>query len=447
MSMIDVGAVIDREKPGRFHWFAFALCTALLIFDGFDSQAAGYVAPALARDWHLNKAVLGPFFSIGSFGFVLGAMGFGVFADRYGRRAALIGCVLFFGIFSLATAWASTVPELFVLRFLAGFGIGGAMPNGIALISEYFPARQRATMMMLGGSGYALGSALSGLVGALVVPHYGWQSLFIIGGVAPLVLLLVWVPFLPESIRFLVQRQADATRIAAMLRRMYPKLDIPTDARFVMAEERKPGFTVGHLFREGRAVATLLLWLGVFCNLMVLAFLLNWLPTLATGAGMEMSQALAATAMFSTGGVFGTMLLGKPMDKFGPQRTLAAVLLFVAIPIASVGAVAGDFWPMAAVIFVIGFVVAGSNAGGTAVAGLLYPTYIRSTGVGWALGVGRSAAFIAPMIGSLFIALGLSITTMFYITALSELVAAGAYITMYLLRPMTARPRVTQAAE
>ena len=445
MTMINVGAIIDREKPGRFHWISFALCTALLIFDGFDSQIAGYVAPALVHDWHLNRALLGPLFSMGSLGFVVGAMAFGIFADRYGRRAALIGCVLFFGIFSLATAWATTLPEVFALRFLAGLGVGGAMPNGMALISEYFPTRLRATIMMLGGTGYALGSAICGLIGAWSVPAFGWQSLFLIGGGVPLLLLLLWVPFLPESIRFMVLREGDPAQITRMLRRMYPRVAVPEGASFTIAEERRPGFTVGHLFREGRAVATVLLWIAVFCNLAVLAFLLNWLPTLATGAGMPMAQALTATAMFSTGGVFGTMMLGRPMDKYGPQRTLATVLLFVAVPIAAVGAVAGNFGPMAAVIFVIGFFVAGGNAGGVSVAGLLYPTFIRSTGVGWTLGVGRSAAFFAPLMGTLFISLGLSITTMFYIMAGFELVAAISYTAMYLLRPL--RPITALPAE
>jgi AAHS family 4-hydroxybenzoate transporter-like MFS transporter len=437
MTTIDVGQLIDGEKIGRFHWVAFALCFILLIFDGFDSQAAGYVAPALVRDWHLNRAVLGPLFSIGSLGFVLGAMGFGIFADRYGRRSALIGCVLFFGVFSFSTAWATNLPEIFVLRFLAGLGIGGAMPNGIALLSEYYPARLRSTIMMLGGTGYALGSALCGMVGAYVVPNFGWQALFMIGGIAPLLLLLLWLPLLPESIRFMVLHQLDPNRIRRMLQRMYPHVAIAADARFIVIDENRPGFTVAHLFREGRTAATLLLWLAVFCNLLVLSFLLNWLPTLASGVGMPMSQALAATAMFSTGGVFGTALLGRPMDKFGPQQTLACALLFVAVPIALVGTVAGDFVPMAALIFVIGFFVAGGNAGGTAVSGLLYPTFIRSTGVGWSLGVGRSAAFIAPLLGSVFVTLGLSINTMFYIMAASELVAATAYTAMYVMRPLS----------
>src|SRR5689334_5314247 len=264
--VIDLVDFIDRQPVGRFQIQVLIACAAVLFLDGFDTQAIGYVAPALAREWGLKKGELGPVFSAGLFGLMIGALVFGPLADRVGRKKIIIFSTAAFGIGALVTAFAQDLTTLLVIRFLTGLGLGGAMPNAVAMTSEYNPQRRRATMVMIMFCGFSIGAALGGFLAADLIPRYGWRSVFIVGGIAPLLLVPVLVLRLPESVRFLATSGRDPHAVADLLKRISPHTAFAPDARFVVPETQLAGIPVVHLFREKRTAVTLLLWVVFFMS-------------------------------------------------------------------------------------------------------------------------------------------------------------------------------------
>lgn len=435
---LDVAQVIDRNKLGRYQLITFALCTIFLFFDGYDGQMIGYAAPVLLRDWHLSRMALGPILTANILGFAFGAMIFGLVADRFGRRFSTLLCLGTFGVFNVLTATAHSVETMMIYRFLAGIGISGGMPNGYSLISEYFPHRMRATVIMLAATGYAFGNVVCGWSASFLIPAYGWPSVFLVGGFGPLLLLLCLWPVLPESIRYLVVNKKSRERIAALLKRVNPEAVIPADATFVLREEHAKGMPVKHLFAEGRAWVTIFLWITVAANLLVLSFLLNWFPTMISGAGMALPQAMRASAMFSLGGTIGGAVLGPVIDRFGADRVLCTGFILTAICVSLIGPYHESFTALASLMFVIGFCVAGGNGGTSAFAAKLYPTYIRSTGIGWSLGVARFAQLGSPALGTAMLALKWDLNPFFYTIAIPALIAAVAIVLAERTRPRTA---------
>jgi len=423
---IDVAETIERQKLGRYQFWTFGLCTAFLFFDGFDGQIMGYAAPALIRDWNISKVALGPIFTATTLGFALGAMAFGILADRYGRRLSTLICVFVFGAFNVLTATAHSLEAMVLYRFLAGLGMGGGMPNGYALLSEYFPRRMRARVIMLAATGYALGANIGGWSAALLIPPFGWPSVFYLGGAMPLAMFFLLWPALPESIRFLVLHGRPRAEIAALLKRVNPALPVPGDATFVVAEDTGTGVSVRHLFTEGRGLVTILLWIATFMNLMVLSFVVSWMPTLLSGAGMEMQRALVLTAMFGIGGTLGVATLGFVIDRWGAHRVLGTGFLLVGIALSLMGLASDSFVAVSALMIVIGYFVPGGNAGTSAFAGRLYPTHVRSTGIGWALGVGRMGQLVSPIVGTMMMAAKWNLAPFFLAVAGPAFIAAAA---------------------
>ena len=263
-SPVDVAGYIDQQPVGGFQIKLLLTCAAVLFLDGFDTQAIGYVAPALAKEWGLTKAALGPVFSAGLFGLMIGALVFGPLADRIGRKKIIILSTLAFGIGTLATAFINDVNTLLLVRFLTGLGLGGAMPNAVAMTSEFSPHRRRATMVMIMFCGFSIGAALGGLLAAALIPQFGWRSVFIVGGVAPLLLVPILALRLPESVRFLALTGQANARVAELLASINPKAAFAPATQFVVHEPGLAGMPVLHLFKEGRTLPTLLLWVVFF---------------------------------------------------------------------------------------------------------------------------------------------------------------------------------------
>jgi MFS transporter, AAHS family, 4-hydroxybenzoate transporter len=423
---IDVPALIDRQKIGRFQVLVAALCAAVVFMDGFDAQAIGYVAPSISKAWGLKPGVLGPVFGAGLFGLMLGALIFGPVADRIGRRSVIVACTLFFGICTLLTVTADSLTSLLAWRFLTGLGLGGAMPNAIALTSEYSPHRSRATMIMVMFCGFSVGSALGGVLAAKLIPAFGWTAVFWLGGAVPIAFAPVLWLVLPESIRLLALKGNDDRRVAALLSRMNPLLVFDTAARFTVHEERPPGFPVAHLFKETRAPATLLLWIMFFMNLLDLYFLANWLPTVINNAGIALELAVVATALLQVGGVVGTLVLGRLIDRFSPYHVLSVAYLLAGVFIACLGSAGASVGLIMALVFCAGFCVVGAQIGANALAATFYPTFIRSTGVGWALGIGRIGSIIGPVVGGILLSLKWDTADIFFVGAIPVLIAAAA---------------------
>ena len=422
---IDIVDFIDRRPVGGFQIRLLLVCAAVLFIDGFDTQAIGYVAPALAPEWKLARGALGPVFSAGLFGLMLGALVLGPVADRLGRRRIIIASTAAFGVATLTTVLAHDINTLLIIRFLTGLGLGGAMPNAIALTSEFSPHRRRATMVMSMFAGFSIGAAAGGLIAATMIPHFGWRSVFLVGGAAPLLLVPFLIARLPESIRFLALTGGADRKVAALLEKLAPAERFPEQARFCVVEARNPGMPVSQLFTNRRTFATLAFWLMFFMSLLDLYLLSNWLPTVLNDLGASISAAAAIGSMLQVGGFIGVFTLGKFIDRFS-FSALALTYVGAAIAVATIG-YSGHSAPLVTLaIFCSGFCIVGGQTASNALAATYYPTDIRSTGVGWSLGIGRVGSIVGPLVGGMMLSRQVGAERLFLTAAIPGLIAAAA---------------------
>jgi AAHS family 4-hydroxybenzoate transporter-like MFS transporter len=423
---IDIEKLIDERKLSRFQIFVAALCACALLVDGFDTMAIGYVAPALIKAWHINRAEMTPAFAAGQIGLMVGSLLVGPLADRIGRRPVAILCCVAFGIFSLLTMTVSSIQELVILRFLTGLGLGGAMPNALALTSEYVPSRIRITATMVMFCGFSIGAALGGLVVAKLIAEHGWQVVFLIGGIIPLVFAVVLAFFLPESLRYLAASKKHAKRLAQHVRRIAPDVDPLGDAVYVVADKKVTGSVVRELFAGGRKRTTLLLWTITFMSLLDLNLLSNWLPTMLHDGGLPIETAATIAIGYQVGGTFGTLLLGRFVDRYPPFLVLIAIYLIAFLSIFFIGPAGSNNLLLGALVFTAGFCVIGGTGASDALVATCYPTGIRVTGLGWAIGIGRIGAILGPTIGGIALGLDWSTTSFFAVGALPMLGSAVA---------------------
>ncbi|GJH14514.1 aromatic acid/H+ symport family MFS transporter [Caballeronia novacaledonica] len=423
---VNVRDIIDEARVSRFQIMIGLLCFLIVALDGFDIAIIGFIAPHVRSDWNLSVMALGPLFSAGLLGLMLGAFLSGPLADRIGRRGVLILSVAWFGAACLASAAAPDIVWLVALRFLTGFGLGGAMPNAITLTSEFSPERRRGTLLTLMFCGFSLGSALGGVVTAYLVAEFGWRGVLIIGGLLPLMLVPVLWLALPESVRFLALGKGNEMRIAAILKRVAPDR-AAAEQRYFASDERARASPVRRLFDPDYRRGTLLLWLAFFMSLLLLYMLINWLPILGARSGLSLKQASVFAGLLQGGGVLGAIVLGVMIDRFDAYKVVSAAYLIGAAAVASL-AVAGSAWWLAACIFLTGFCVSGSQVCANVIASGFYPTSSRATGVAWALGVGRIGAIAGSFGGALMLSAGWSNAALYLILAVpATLSGAGIF--------------------
>jgi MFS transporter, AAHS family, 4-hydroxybenzoate transporter len=422
-----VSELIDRRPMGRYQIWTMALCGMVIVLDGFDTQSIGFLAPSMAENLHIPIKNFGPIFVAALIGLMISSMSSGPIADLWGRKWPIVICTLIFGVFAVLTPRCGTVYTLVACRFLTGLGLGGALSNSVALMSEYAPKRLLAVIVSMVFCGMPAGAVLATQVGALMLPRWGWQSVFYAGGVLPLTLALLLAVILPESVRYLEVSGANPRNISRILARISPELAGAPVSPARVSDRRKSGPVVD-LFTEGRAAGTFLLWIPFFMNLLMLYFVVFWLPALLRQTGKPISAGLTAIMLFSVGGIVGSAIEGNLMNRWGQLNVLLAEFLGTTLLIACL-AYSTSFGLMMAITFVLGFVVQGAQGGLSAVAATFYPISIRSTGIGWCLGVGRVGSIVGPLLGGMMLKLDWSPRQILLAGAIPALCAAAAAFT------------------
>jgi MFS transporter, AAHS family, 4-hydroxybenzoate transporter len=401
---VHIGELMGRPRLGPVRVLVVALCALVELFDGMDLQIIGLAAPSIAADLGIPVASLGAVFSAAIAGMALGGLVLAPLADRVGRKVVLVAAGLCFGTFTLATMAADSVPALLAYRFATGLGLGTAVPCAITLASEFVAPRRRATVAGLLFAGFPVGGVLAGLLGSRLIPTTGWHGLFLVGGIAPLVTAVVILVALPESPIFLVARQAPVERISRTLARIAPELKIDASTRFTGIEQRARRAPVGHLFATGRRASTLLLWAASFASFGVLVVNSSWTPTLLAPLGVPVARTAVALAMFNAGSVLATAAGGWLITTLGVRRVLPVAFTLAAAAVGGIGLVAPSISGVIGMQILIGLGLGCASSGVIGLAAIAYPTAIRSTGVGWALGVGRIGSFVGPLVVAALVA-------------------------------------------
>jgi MFS transporter, AAHS family, 4-hydroxybenzoate transporter len=433
---VDIADIVETQEKGWFPLSIFLMCCLVMLVDGFNQQSLNYAAPAIIEDWGIAPALMtGLVADINIFGWMVGAVAFSMLADRIGRRKSILYAVFTFSIFTIALSFTRDIVQLSVVRFISALGIGGGMPMAISLVADYAQQKTRGLKITLLYLGYTIGSSGGGFLAAALTVNFGWQAIFFVGGIVSLLIAVALLFALPESVKYLVLKNAPRDRILAYAQKLKPNTVFDSDTRFVIQEVARKGVPVKHLFTEGRAAMTFFLWLALGFSFVTHFFLSASLATLLSKVSHQMSIPMAqmTSAFFQAGAGF-AWCVGWLLDKKGIS-VITTIMLLGALPVAALGIVDGGTIVTIALSLVSGILVLGGGIGVNAVSGMVYPTFIRSTGTGAAFAAARIGALMGPAIAGYLIYVQTPIPTIFLIGALPML-AAGA-MTFMLERSMT----------
>ncbi|MDM1770938.1 MULTISPECIES: aromatic acid/H+ symport family MFS transporter [Acinetobacter] len=421
---ININTLIDEAKFTPFHWGVLFWCLMIIIFDGYDLVIYGVALPLLMQEWALSAVQAGLLASTALFGMMFGAMTFGTLSDKLGRKKTIMICVAIFSGFTFLGAFASNPIEFGILRFLAGLGIGGVMPNVVALMTEYAPKRIRSTLVAVMFSGYAIGGMTSALLGAWLVADYGWKIMFYLAGTPLLLLPLLW-KFLPESLMYLTnKKEIEQTR--SIVQKISPSQQLNGDTEFVLNEVTKGDEApVKALFQQGRMFSTFMFWIAFFMCLLMVYALGSWLPKLMIQAGYSLGASMLFLFALNIGGMVGAIGGGALSDRFHLKPVLTIMFTVGAIALILLG-----FNSPQPVLYTL-IAIAGAATIGSQIllytfVAQFYPTTVRSTGMGWASGIGRIGAIVGPVLTGALLTLNLPHQMNFMMIAIPGLIAAVA---------------------
>nr|WP_282600793.1 aromatic acid/H+ symport family MFS transporter [Pantoea ananatis] len=417
------------------------LCFIVVALDGMDIAIMGFIAPSLKASWNVTNHQLGVVISAALIGLALGAMIAGPLADRFGRRLMIIFSVLFFGLWTLVTAFSHSIEQMILFRFLTGLGLGAAMPNVSTLVAEYAPERRRSFIITVVFCGFTFGAASGGFAASWLLPRYEWHSVLLLGGILPLLVLPVLIRQLPESVRFLISRGAPAERIRTILERMIPGSTNPhsqfqsSEADATQPDKNAIATVISPHYRTG----SLMLWGGYFMGLFLVYLIGSWLPSLVSKQGMTVTQAAIITAMYQAGGTLGSLFAGWLMDRFNANLALAVIYFCGGIAIVALGFSPAQVTVMSSIAFCSGFCFNGANTGMNALSASYYPTHARATGSSWMHGVGRIGAILSAFVGAEMLSLGWSFNLIFLLLAIPAVLTAAMLVikNRYGFKPIT----------
>ena len=422
---MDVRHVIDEYRWTPLQYLVICLCFFLNMLDGMDVLAISLAAPVLAKEWGIDPQTLGAVFSAALVGMMLGAILLAPKADVWGRRKLVILCMTVIAIGMLGTPLAKTVPQLIALRFVTGLGVGGMVASMATMSAEFSPKRTRNLAVTFVQAGYPVGAAVLGLIGAKLIPTFGWNSVFILAGLLTTLSIPIIAIFLPESPEFLLQKQPKGAleKLNQLLRKMgRPRI---TELPSIAESEQVNRTGIAALFSKEYRATTMLLWIGFCMAFGTLYFLLSWIPQLTANTGLTLEFAIYSGAVLNVGAFFGMVTLGFLADRIGLKRVIVAWLILAALVMVLFGNFQTSVSILLALCF-IGFFMEGGFIGIYAAAVQGYPTLIRNTGVGWAIGAGRTGAILSPYLAGVMVAGGMSMVDSFRVFAVPLLVSAAA---------------------
>ena len=436
----DVRALINEGSISRYQQRIIALCFAVVAMDGMDIALMGFIAPALKTAWGVSTTQLGVVISAALIGLALGAMFAGPLADRFGRRVIIISSVFFFGLWTLATAFSQNLDQMMLFRFLTGLGLGAAMPNVGTLVAEYSPERKRAFIITVVFCGFTFGAAGGGFAASWLIPNFGWHAVLVLGGLLPMLIVPMLLKWLPESVRYLLSRQAPPQQIRQIVEKMAPG-QIHHDCEFAMDEKAQRQGAVKLVLTRPYLLGSTLLWGSYFMGLFLVYLIGSWLPSLVKDMGMTVTEAALVTAMYQAGGTVGSLFAGWMMDRFNANLALAAIYFTGAIATVAIGYAPAETLILSLIAFCSGFCLNGANTGMNALSASYYPTHARATGSSWMHGVGRMGAILSAFAGAQMLSMGWHITEVFTSLAIPAVLTS----LMLLAKSRYGHTRVVQA--
>lgn len=434
--IIDTDVVINRSPVGALQIMVGVLGALILLVDGFNTQVIGYIAPQIAKTMHLGRDELAWVLSADKVGLLIGYLFVAPLSGRFGHKRVAIACILCFGLLAWITTVSGTAPELFVFRLLTGIGLGGALPSGVALTGEYFPKSRRSTSITFIYCGLSFGQLSAGEVANALLQPFGWQGALWAGGGLALLLAATLTALMPESLEYLVNRGGKPETAGRILARIDRNLRFDGSTKLVSGERNNDRLTIWQLlpqlFRSNRTFGTLVIWFALGMNLTVNTSLQVWLTKILVDSGFAQHTAIIATEASFLAGIIGAFIIGPLMDRFGAYRVITG--LFMVGGLFSLMLGLSLSWEAAALIaassFGSGFCTSGVQKGGNALCVYFYPTALRSTGLGWGLGIGRIGAIIGPLMVGYLLTGGWSSATVFAATAVPMALGAIAVAAM-----------------
>ena len=418
---VNINDIIDKARFAAFHWKVLIWCLIIIIFDGYDLVIYGVALPLLMQQWSLTAVQAGLLASAALFGMMFGAMIFGTLSDKLGRKKTIMICVTLFSGFTFLGAFANNPVEFAILRFIAGLGIGGVMPNVVALMTEYAPKKIRSTLVALMFSGYAIGGMSSALLGAWLVKDMGWQIMFLIAGIPLLLLPVIW-KFLPESLAFLVKsNHHDQAKM--IVTKIAPETELTSNTQLVLNESTTTEAPVRALFQQGRTFSTFMFWIAFFMCLLMVYALGSWLPKLMLQAGYSLGASMLFLFALNIGGMVGAIGGGALADKFHLKPVITSMFVIGAAALILLGFNSPQFI-LYSLIAIAGAATIGSQILLYTFVAQFYPTALRSTGMGWASGIGRIGAIIGPVLTGALLTFELPHQMNFLAIAIPGIIAA-----------------------
>jgi AAHS family 4-hydroxybenzoate transporter-like MFS transporter len=449
--VLDVKTFIDEHPMVAAQWMILLLCFFVLVADGFDTAAMAFVAPALTHELSISKLALGPVLSAALIGLAAGALIAGPIADKIGRKRVLIASVLLFSIASLASAYATTAMMLAILRLLTGLGIGAAMPNCTTLVSEFVPSGRRSFLVNLMFCGFPLGASAGGFMAAWLIPHFGWRSVFLVGGSAP-ILLAFLLMLLPESIGFMVVQHWPIAKIKSALLRISgddsvarSRIEAADSFKIHELAARSSGSPVGILLSPEFRLSTIMLWIAYFMGLVLYYLLISWMPTLMRDSGASISDAARITALFPLGGGIGAIICGWLMDRVNATQVVGIAYFVTALLLVALSRSTATVGLLMIVTFLAGTAMNGAQTSMPGLAAATYPTKSRASGVSWMLGIGRLGGVTGALGGGVLLQAGYKMAAIVLGLSVAALIAALALLVKAYASPQVAIEEVSAA--